>query len=87
MYLACVVSGRATNGRRSAKTMLPAKPRNFDLHGGTLTIEAACSKHRKTDVLPLHPDLLAMLREWFKGHGTDDPLFPNLGKRKTWLMV
>jgi len=34
-------------------------PRSFDLKSETptLTVEAACSKHRRKDVLPLHPDL------------------------------
>ena len=29
-----------------------------------MTVDAACSKHRREDVLPLHPDLVALLREW-----------------------
>ena len=29
-----------------------------------MTVEAAYSKRRRTDVLPLHPDLAARLREW-----------------------
>ena len=30
----------------------------------TVTVQAACSKHRREDVLPLHPDLAARLRQW-----------------------
>lgn len=65
------------------------KPRSFDLKSPTptLTVEAACSKHRRKDVLPLHPDLAAMLPAWLKGHPTNGKLFPGLEKRRTWLMV
>ena len=64
-------------------------PRSFNLTAEpkTLTIAATISKHRKTDVLPLHPDLVPMLREWTKGLRPDDLLFPRLARRRTWLMV
>ncbi len=64
-------------------------PRSFDLdsHPPMLTVEAASSKHRKTDVLPLHPDLVVMLQEWLPGLPLDAFLFPKLGRRRTWLMV
>ncbi len=65
------------------------KPHSFDLNGepATLTIDAACSKHRKTDVLPLHPELVQMLNEWLIDLPVNEPLFPMLEKRRTWLMV
>ena len=53
----------------------------------TLTVDAACSKHRRKDVLPLHSELVAMLGEWLKGLGPDEALFPKLERRRTWLMV
>lgn len=76
-----------TGLRRSELASLT--PRSFNLRGKppTLTVEATISKHRRKDVLPLHPELVASLREWLKGLGPDDPLFPNLAKRRTWLMV
>ena len=52
-----------------------------------MTVEAACSKHRRTDVLPLHPDLIPLVREWTAGLAPTEPLFPKLAKRRTWLMV
>ncbi len=52
-----------------------------------LHVEAACSKHRKFDVLPLHPELVSMLRGWLEGKEPNAPLFPKLAKRRTWLMV
>jgi integrase len=64
-------------------------PRSFDLVGDppTLTVEAANSKHRKKDVLPLHPEAVELVREWVKGLEPCDKLFPQLDRRKTWLMV
>jgi integrase len=64
-------------------------PRSFVLDGDppTLAVEAANSKHRKKDVLPLHPELVQLVREWIKGVEPTDKLFPKLDRRKTWLMV
>jgi integrase len=64
-------------------------PASFDLDGSppTVTVEAACSKHRRKDVLPLHPGLVVRLREWLSGVTAKDKLFPGLAGKKTWLMV
>ncbi|MCA9102376.1 MAG: tyrosine-type recombinase/integrase [Planctomycetales bacterium] len=71
------------------KEMASLTPRSFDLSATppTLTIQATVSKHRKKDVLPLHPELVAMIREWTTGLGPDEPLFPELDRKRTWLMV
>jgi integrase len=53
----------------------------------TVTIEATISKHRRKDVLPLHPDLVLQLRQWLRDMPAWENLFPRLGKRRTWLMV
>jgi len=64
-------------------------PTSFDLEGdpATLTIEALNSKHRRKDILPLHPDLVRVLPGWLEDIPADQPLFPRLAKRRTWLMV
>ena len=64
-------------------------PASFDLNSTqpTITVQANSSKHRKKDVLPLHPDLVPMVRDWFGELQSDKPLFPMLAQRKTWLMV
>jgi len=64
-------------------------PRSFDLAGKpqTITVQAACSKHRRKDVLPLHAELAEILAGWLPGKALDQVLFPNLGKRRTWYMV
>ena len=44
-------------------------PKSFKLKAvqPTVTVEAKSSKHRRKDVLPLHPDLVPMIRQWAKG--------------------
>jgi integrase len=71
------------------KELASVTPRSFDLEASppTVTVEAACSKHRRKDVLPLHPELVSKLRVWLKGLKPTDKLFPKLDRRKTWLMV
>jgi integrase len=53
---------------------------SFDLQPGegrepTVTVEAAHSKHRRRDVLPLRPDVAADLRAWLAGRPADGPVF------------
>jgi integrase len=64
-------------------------PQSFDLDSEepTLTIAAASSKHRREDVLPIHPEFVETLREWLCGMKRTDKLFPGLEKKKTWYMV
>ena len=38
-----------------------------------MTVEACDSKHRREDVLPIHPELAARLRDWMPADG---PLWP-----------
>jgi integrase len=62
---------------------------SFNLEGmpPTLEIKATISKHRRKDVLPLHEELAAMLRSWLPELEADEPLFPQLARRRTSLMV
>jgi len=71
------------------KELASLTPRSFDFRANPplLTLQAACSKHRRTDVLPLHAELVTVLSDWLKGQNPDQPLFPKLAKRRTWLMV
>jgi integrase len=59
----------------------------LDSNPPTVTVEAATSKHRKKDVLPLYPELVAVLRDWLHGLKPSEKLFPMLERRKAWLMV
>jgi integrase len=71
------------------KELASLTPRSFSLDATppTLTIEAPASKNRKRAVLPLHPELVAMVREWLVGVPDDQFLFPNLDRRRGYLMV
>lgn len=64
-------------------------PRSFKLDDAqpTLTVDAACSKHRRKYTLPMHPELVALVREWVRDLEPDDLLFPRIERKKTWLMV
>ena len=64
-------------------------PRSFalDAETPTVTVQAASSKHRRKDLLPLHPELAVMVREWINGLSPSEKLFPKLARRRTWLMV
>ena len=76
-----------TGLRRNEIASLTAKSFDLDAAQPTVTVEAKSSKHRKKDILPLHPDLVPMIREWTQGIKPNSPLFPKLAKRRTWLMV
>ncbi len=67
----------------------PVTPESFRLDDQTptLTLEARHSKHRKQDVLPLHPQLVDLLQQWLPEYPPGEPLFPKLGKRKAYLMI
>jgi integrase len=77
----------ATGLRRNEIASLTRESFRLDGDPATVTVDAAFSKHRKQDVLPLHPDFAAMVREWLSDADPGEPLFPKLDKRRTWLMV
>lgn len=71
------------------KELSSLTPRSFDLKTDppTVTIEARSSKHRKKDVLPLHPELAAVLPSWLHGLKPSQKLFSGLERKKAWFMV
>jgi len=72
--------------RRELSQLTPASF-NLASHPPTITVEAAASKHRKQDVLPLHPDLVELLNRWLPNLAADELLFPALERKRTWFMV
>ncbi len=58
------VLSNMTGLRRTELASLTPSSFKLQVHPATLTVAAKNSKHRKLDVLPLHPDLIVMLREW-----------------------
>jgi site-specific recombinase XerD len=69
--------------------MASLTPTSFRLNDNppTVTVAAASSKHRRKDVLPLHPELVPLLRQWLKGLNPTDKLFPLLGRKKLSEMI
>jgi len=76
-----------TGLRKSEIASLTPESFQIESEPPTLTLEAESSKHRKKDVLPLHPQLAALLEEWLPEYSTGDPLFPKLAKRKAYMMI
>jgi integrase len=76
-----------TGLRRSELASLTPASFKLDDAPATLTVDATISKHRRKDTLPLHSDLVVMLRQWLAGLAPDEHLFPRLARRRTWLMV
>ena len=71
------------------KELASLTPRSFQLDAvpPTLTVEAKFSKHRRKDILPLHPELVVLLRDWLRKVLPAEHLFPMLAGRKTGKMV
>ncbi len=53
----------------------------------TLTVDAVHSKHRRKDVLPMHPQLVENVRQWTQGMKPQQHLFPGLEKKKLYRMI
>jgi hypothetical protein len=51
-----------------------------------LVLPAANSKHRKKDTLPLHPDVVSLLKEWLPSIGSGY-LFTNLSKKRMAVAI
>lgn len=49
-----------------ASELASLTPRSFDFDAGTVTIEAAHSKNRRKDTLPLHQELVVRLSAWLQ---------------------
>jgi integrase len=76
-----------TGLRRGELASLTPSSFKLDDHQPTLTVEARSSKHRRKDTLPMHPELVTLVKGWIAGLGPEDPIFPNLAWRKTYTMV
>ncbi len=76
-----------TGLRKREMAGLTAASFRLDDDPPNVTVAAACSKHRRKDVLPLHPELVPSLRQWLKGLKPTDHLFPLLGTKKLSEMI
>ena len=78
---------RLTGLRKNEIASLTPESFQLDDETPTLTLEARDSKHRKKDVLPLHPQLVTLLRQWLPESAPEQPLFPKLSRRKGYVMI
>jgi site-specific recombinase XerC len=76
-----------TGLRRRELASLTPNSFKLDDEQPTLVVQASSSKHRRKDMLPMHPDLVAMVREWTHELKPDEVLFPGLAWKKTYTMV
>jgi site-specific recombinase XerD len=76
-----------TGLRKKEMGSLTAASFRLDDNPPTVTLAAACSKHRRMDVLPLHPTLVKMLRQWLAGFTSEQKLFPGLERKKLSEMI
>lgn len=77
----------STGLRRGEIGSLRKSSFQLDADSPTVTLEAAYSKHRRKDVLPLHRDFVKEVRKWLVGVEPKELLFPGLGRRKTFKFI
>jgi integrase len=75
-----------TGLRKNEIASLKAKNFLLDESPPRLILAAKSSKHRKKDTLPLHPELVTMLRGWLPEIG-EGYLFPNLAEKRLAEMI
>jgi len=63
---ALYVLGAYTGLRAGELASLTSSSFDFESDPPTVTVEAAYSKHRRRDVLPLHPAIASRLRDWLQ---------------------
>ena len=75
--------GGATGLRSGELSSL--RPESFVLDAATpiVVVEAAYSKHRRRDEVPLHPGLIGELRGWLAGKPTGDRVWPGKWAKHT----
>ena len=65
-----------TGFRASELASLTRESFDLDFDPPTVTVQAAYSKHRRQDVLPLHPSLVVLLRPWLASKSVNEPVWP-----------
>lgn len=79
----------STGLRASELGSLRWKSLNLSDSGAHLTVEAAYSKHRREDHIPLRRDIADLLKEWMgeRAEGQNSKIFPKLDSSKTSRMI
>ncbi len=78
----------ALNSGLRAAELRSLTPESFDLAGDppTITVQAACSKHRRTDVQPIPRTLAMTLRPWLAARPPGRPVWPGRWPEKAAAM-
>ncbi len=76
-----------TGLRRNELAALNPQSFDFDSKPPTVTVEASVSKHRRRDVLPVHDELVDLLRAWVESHPPDASLWPGTWWRRAADML
>ena len=71
-----------TGLRKQEMASLTASSFRLDDTPATVTVAAKSSKHRRKDVLPLHPELVVMLRQMAHGAKTGQQAIPDAGEEE-----
>ena len=72
-----------------ASELASLTPGSFDLNSipPSVAVEAAYSKHRRRDELPLRPDLAEVLRDYLRSRPTGSPVWPGTWVERAARMV
>ena len=78
----------ANSGLRKSE-LASLTPQSFALaaNPATVTVRATVSKHRKEDVLPLHPEFVALLRPWLEARPAGKPCWPGTWHERASVMI
>jgi len=76
-----------TGLRRKELVSLTTKSFDFSIEPAAVALEAASSKHRKVDVLPLTTDVAAAVRDYLLGKAADAQLWPGAWWRRAAEML
>ena len=68
--------GGSTWLRASELSSLTPESFMLDAETPVVVVEAAYSKHRRRDEVPLHPNLVSELRQWLTGKPAGEPVWP-----------
>jgi len=68
------------------RSLTPSSFALGDLNRSSVAVEAAYSKHRRRDVLPLRRDLAEVVAQFIAGKPSNEPIFPTLPQKTAKMM-
>ena len=76
-----------TGLRRRELGSLTPQSCDLDAKLPVIVVQAACSEHRKKDTLPIHAELMVLVKEWLLILKVDEHLLPRIERRRRWRIV